>query len=130
MLASTVILHEFGSQRTIGFRSIRFLGVLKDRLTGKWGLGKTDGVGNAELVDLVTVLLSDGGEHLLRVERTLLVESGEDSQQLQARVQAALDTLHRHEQLLHSSQRQELSLQRDEYLIGRDQRVDDDEIER
>ena len=51
------------------------------------------------------------------MERALLVESRQDSQQLEARVQPPLDPLHRDEKLLHSAQGEELGLQRDEDLI-------------
>src|SRR5260370_345495 len=51
----------------------RVQGVSKDGLPGEGRLGKTDRIGDAELVDLVAVLLPDRRQHLLRVERALLV---------------------------------------------------------
>src|SRR5665213_277190 len=60
----------------------------------------------------------------------LLVESWQDAGELKSRVQPPLDPLHRYEQLLHALEREELRLQRDQNLIGCNQSVDDDEVQR
>src|ERR1700680_24317 len=67
-----VILHDFGCKRTIRPRTIRLARVLKDRLAGKWSLGETDRIRDAELVDLVPVLLAHRRQHLLRGQGALL----------------------------------------------------------
>src|SRR6202521_1152224 len=92
LLGATMILQHSGRQRTIRPRTIRFLGVLKDRLAGKRRLRKTDRVCDPEVVDLVAVLLSHRGEDLLGVQRAVLVQRRKNPDQLQPRVQPALDT--------------------------------------
>ena len=59
----------------------------------------------------------------------VLVERGQDADQLQARVEPSLHPLHCHEQLLHTFEGEKLGLQRDEHLVGRDERVDHDQVE-
>ena len=60
----------------------------------------------------------------------MLVQRRQDAKKLKARVQPALDALHRDKQLLHATEREKLRLQRDEHLIGGDQRIDDDQVQR
>src|ERR1700730_17692192 len=64
------------------------------------------------------------------MKRPVFVKGGQNPDELQARVEAALDALHCDQQLLHSTQREELRLQRDEHLVGSDQRVDDERVQR
>src|SRR5712691_8763906 len=96
----SVILHYPGCQCTIRPRAIGVLRILKDRLPRQRRLGEANRVGDAEVIHLVAVLLLDRSEHLLRMQRTRLVERGEDADELEARVEPALHALHRDQELL------------------------------
>src|ERR1700674_38269 len=125
-----MILHHFCSQRTVRPCTVRVFRVLKDRLSRKWSLRKANRVGDTEVVNLVSVFFPDRGQHLLRMQRALLVESRQDAGELQPRVQPALDALHGYQQLLHALEGEEFGLERNQDLVGGDQGVDHDQVER
>src|ERR1700674_492732 len=113
----------------VGVRTFGAACVLEDRHAGQRRLCKPDAVLDDDVEDDIAIALADQLEDFLRVERSRLVNGGQDAADAKLRVELGPHPLDRVVQELHALHAEVLALQRDDDLVGGHQRVDAEEAE-
>src|ERR1700730_8361985 len=115
-----------GSVRVRAFGAAR---VLQDRHTSQRRLREPDAVLDDDVEDDIAVALTNQLQDFLRVQRSRLVDGGEDDADSKVGGELGPHPLDRVVEQLHALHPEILALQRDDDLGGGDQRVDAEEAE-